>query len=214
MLNVSVLVLNKSWVAVHITPARRALTLLYLGAARAVHPVDYSLYAFEDWLELSQDGLGGRYIHSPTTRIRLPEVIQLNQFNGFVRHEARLSRLSILERDRHQCQYCGRVMPRSRLTIDHVIPQSRGGVETWDNLVTACMPCNVRKGNRTPEEAQMPLLRDPRRPSWLPRFGTRIPDDQLRVWRRFVVDGSAWHLPHVDDALDLGGLSMPLSAVE
>lgn len=214
MLNASVLVLNKSWVAVHITPARRALGLLYLGAARAVHPLDYSLYDFDDWVELSQDGLGGRYIHSPTTRLRLPEVILLNHFNGFVRHEARLSRLSILERDRYRCQYCGRVMPRSRLTIDHVIPQSRGGVESWDNLVAACMDCNVRKGSRTPEEAQMPLLRTPRRPAWLPRFGSRIPDDQLRIWRRFVVDGSPWRLPQADESDESDNVEQPLPAAE
>jgi len=181
-----VLVLNRSWVAVHIAPVRRALTLLYLGLARAVHPTEYSLHEFDEWLELSQDGLRGRYIHTPTLRIRVPEVILLKEFNGMIRHEAKFSRHSIFERDRNTCQYCGKTLPRSQLTLDHVLPQSRGGLETWENLVVACMRCNVRKGNLTPEEAGMTLLRKPCRPAWLPRFGARLPNDHLEVWRRFI----------------------------
>lgn len=187
-----VLVLNRSWVAVHITPVRRALTLLYLDLARAVHPTAYSLHEFDEWLELSQDGLGGRYIHTPTLRIRVPEVILLKEFNGMVRHEARFSRHSIFERDRNTCQYCGKVFPRSQLTLDHVLPQSRGGQETWENLVVACMRCNVRKGNLTPEEAGMTLLRKPSRPTWLPRFGMRFPNHHVQVWKRFV-DAKSLH---------------------
>ncbi len=191
MLEGSVLVLNKSWTAVHIAPVRRALSLLYLGAARAVHPHDYSLHDFEDWLVLSQDGLGGRYVYTPTTRIRIPEVILLTLFNGFIRHEVRFSRHSIFERDAGICQYCGKRFPKSQLTLDHVIPQSRRGADTWENLVVACLHCNVRKGNRTPEEAGMPLLRRPARPAWMPHFGARVPQDQLVVWQRFV-DASRW----------------------
>ncbi|MBN2307840.1 MAG: HNH endonuclease [Candidatus Hydrogenedentes bacterium] len=193
MVDGHVLVLNRLWVAVHITPARRALTLMYLGAARAVHPADYSLYAFDDWLELSQDGLGGRYVHTPSLRIRIPEVIQLTLFNGFVRHQVRFSRHNVFERDSSTCQYCGRRFPRSQLTIDHVIPQSRGGGETWENLVLACVECNVRKGNRTPEEAGMPLIRRPIRPAWMPHFGRRVPSGQLASWQRFV-DARQWGL--------------------
>ena len=73
-----------------------------------------------------------------------------------------LSRKNVLRRDRHRCQYC---RSNDRLTIDHVIPKSRGGKDTWENLVAACVPCNNRKGSRTPEEAGMPLLRKPFRPS-------------------------------------------------
>jgi 5-methylcytosine-specific restriction endonuclease McrA len=193
MLEGSVLVLNRSWVAVHIAPVRRALTLLYIDAARVVHPHDYSLHTFESWVTLSQNGLGGRYLHTPRTRIRVPEVVLLNVFNGFVRREVRLSRQGIVERDRHTCQYCGAELPRTKLTLDHVLPQSRGGIESWENLVLACLPCNVRKGNRTPEEAKMPLLKKPSKPAWLPQMGRRVPDDQLAVWRRFV-DAKQWGL--------------------
>jgi 5-methylcytosine-specific restriction endonuclease McrA len=189
-----VLVLNRSWIAIHIASVRRALTLLYVGSAHAVHPAEYSLHRFDEWLALSQNGLGGRYIHTPTLRVRVPEVVLLRQFNGFLRHEVRFTRQSLLERDNHVCQYCGKHFPRSQLTIDHVVPQSRGGEDSWENLTVACLKCNVRKGNRTPHEAGMPLLRKPRKPHWMPRLGARIPPEQLMVWRRFV-DTSYWTLP-------------------
>jgi 5-methylcytosine-specific restriction endonuclease McrA len=165
-----------------------------LGSARAVHPHDYSLYDFERWLVLSQDGLGGRYIHTTRFRVRVPEVILLGVFNGFIHHEAKFSRHSIFDRDNNTCMYCGKHMPKSQLTIDHVVPQSRGGNDTWENLVLACLTCNVRKGSRTPEEAGMPLVRRPSKPSWLPHFGARVPADQLQVWKRFV-DVTHWAPP-------------------
>lgn len=186
MLNGNVLVLNRSWVAVHIASAKRALTLLYVGSARAVHPHDYSLYEFEKWVDLSQDGLGGQYIYTPNFRIRVPEVILLGGFNDFIRREVRFSRQSVFERDANTCQYCRKHFPRSQLTIDHVVPQSRGGADAWDNLVVACLRCNIRKGNRTPDEAGMPLVRKPRKPAWLPHFGARLPDDLVSVWEHFV----------------------------
>lgn len=193
-----VLVLNRSWVAIHVSTVKRALSLLYQDLARAVHPVDYSLYDFDDWCELSERAgeiapelANGRYIHTPTMRIRVPEVILLNGFNGFVRREVRFSRRNIFERDRNTCQYCGRAFPKPDLTIDHVIPSSRGGTDTWENLVLACVKCNVKKANRTPDEARMPLVRKPVKPNWLPRFGTRAPASELTSWQRFV-DAAYW----------------------
>jgi 5-methylcytosine-specific restriction endonuclease McrA len=191
MLNGHVLVLNKSWLAVHVAPARRALSLMYAGAARAVHPHDYSVHGFDDWLELSKDGLGGHYVHTPSLRIRIPEVVILRDFNGFVRHRVRFCRQGVFDRDRNICQYCGKRLPRSHLTIDHVLPQSRGGGDTWDNLVLACLACNARKGNCTPEEARMELLHKPSKPAWLPHLGSRVPPEEFQVWRRFV-DTSRW----------------------
>ncbi len=193
-----VLVLNRSWMAIHVASVRRALCLLYQGHARAVHPVEFSLYDFDAWLELSRRSNGdGRYVHTPTLRIRIPDVILLTVFNGYVRHEVRFSRHSIFERDKNVCQYCGKSFPKSHLTIDHVIPQSRGGADTWENLVLACLACNVRKADRTPEEAHMPLIRRPVKPSWMPQLGSRIPGDQFAVWKKFV-DGTHWHLQFTD----------------
>lgn len=195
MLDAQVLVLNKSWVAVHVTPVKRALTLLFQGHARVVHPTDYSLYDFEDWCELSksrENFTNGRFIHTPTFQVRLPEVILLTAFNGFVRREVRLSRRNIFERDEHRCQYCGERHTKQDLTIDHVLPRSRGGEDTWENLVLACVQCNLRKSNRTPDEAHMRLLRKPVKPNWLPRFGVQIPRNELVSWQRFV-DLAYWN---------------------
>lgn len=191
MLESHVLVLNKSWVAVNVASVRRAMTLLYQGAARAVHPVDYSLYDFEDWCELAELRDSGRYITTPTLRLRVPEVILLTGFNGFFRQEVRFSRRNIFERDKNTCQYCNRRFSKTDLTIDHVVPRSKGGKDTWENLVLACVKCNVRKANRTPTQANMPLRRKPGKPTWLPRLGARVPLDELSSWQRFI-DTAYW----------------------
>ena len=167
------------------------MSLLYQGLARAVHPVDYTLYDFDHWCELSQRDPNGYFINTVQFRVRVPEVIILRVFNGFVRQEIRFSRRNIFERDKNTCQYCGRKMSKTELTLDHVIPRSRGGIDSWDNLVLACMHCNVKKGSRTPEEAQMPLIQKPIKPTWLPQLGTRLPTSQLISWQRFV-DTAYW----------------------
>lgn len=189
MLEGHTLVLNRSWVAIHVTPVRRALTLLYLGHARAVDPVNYNLHDFESWCALPKEIVGNghaRYVHTPSKAIAVPDVILASGFNGFIRHEVRFSRQSIFDRDGIQCQYCGKSFSRGHLTLDHVLPTSRGGDDSWDNLVVACHACNVRKADRTPDEAKMPLLRRPKKPAWIPHFGRRIPVQQVQVWERFV----------------------------
>ena len=197
MVDAQVLVLNRSWVAVNITSLKRALTLLFQGHARVVHPDNYALYAFEDWCELSESkeawGDGhDRFIATPSQQIRLPEVIVLSTFNGFVKREVRLSRKNIFERDGHRCQYCGKRFSKQDLTIDHVLPRSRGGRDTWENLVLACVKCNLKKSNRTPVEAGMKMLKQPAKPKWLPRFGAHVPREELVSWQRFV-DLAYWH---------------------
>lgn len=191
MVDGHVLVLNRSWVAINISTVRRAVTLLYQGVARAVHPIDYSLYDFENWCELSKAGQEGRYIHTPSISIRVPEVILLSAFNGFFRNEVRFSRRNIFERDKNSCQYCLKRFAKADLTIDHVVPQSKGGRDTWENLVLACVKCNVKKANRTPLEAGMPLKRQPVKPSWLPQLSSRVPPGEFTSWQRFV-DAAYW----------------------
>lgn len=195
MMNAYVLVLNRSWVAVNVTSARRALTLLFQGQARVVHPDNYQLYDFADWCALSRmkdHFTNGRFVHTPHFQIRLPEVILLNVFNDFIKREVHLSRHNVFERDQHRCQYCGRRLPKTELTLDHVLPRSRGGRDTWDNLVLACLKCNLKKSNRTPEEAGMKIMRAPRAPRWLPNFGMQIPKGDLIGWQRFV-DLAYWN---------------------
>ncbi len=191
MVDGQVLVLNKSWVAVNVASVRRAIGLLYQDLARAVHPDDYSLYDFENWCELSELLSEGRYLHTPSLKVRIPEVILLNGFNGFFHKEVRFSRRNIFERDKNTCQYCARKFAKSDLTIDHVVPRSKGGHDTWGNLVLACVKCNVRKGDRTPREAGMPLIRKPVKPHWLPTLGARMPMSKITSWQRFL-DAAYW----------------------
>ena len=186
----AVLVLNNLYQAVQITTTRRAFRLFYAGRARAVDS-DFRTYDFDNWCDLSRMTQSGHFIHTVSFRIRVPEVILLKVYNGFVQHDIRFSRRNIFERDKNTCQYCGHRIPKAELTIDHVVPRSRGGYDCWENLVLACMTCNVHKANRTPDEAHMPLIRKPTKPTWLPQLGMRVPTSQLISWQRFV-DTAYW----------------------
>ena len=97
----------------------------------------------------------------------------------------RLSRRNIFLRDEHTCQYCG---SRKDLTLDHVLPRSRGGTSTWENLVACCRECNLAKGRRTPEEAKMPLRRQPVRPTWTVVVQLTGVHDPLPAWEPFLGD--------------------------
>lgn len=138
-----VLVLNASYEPINICAARRALVLVLKGVASA-------------------EEVSAHNIHSARTSTRLPSVIRLLEYRRIPHQTRALSRKNILMRDRYTCQYCHRVMPSGELTLDHVIPRSRAGESSWENLVACCHPCNNKKGNRTPEEAGMKLSRAPR----------------------------------------------------
>ncbi len=107
------------------------------------------------------------FVHSPRSASQLPAVCRLKRYIHVPRHPVRLSREGVLARDGGCCQYCSVRLTRTTFTLDHVLPRSRNGRDTWDNLVAACSPCNRQKGDRTPEEAGMALLSTPYRPRWL-----------------------------------------------
>ncbi len=142
-LHTPVLVLNASYEPINICAARRALVLVLKGVAT---PEEYSSVV----------------LRSPRQELPLPSVIRLLEYRRIPHQTRALSRKNILMRDRYTCQYCLRTLPSSELTLDHVIPRSRSGETTWENLVACCHDCNNLKGNRTPEEAGMRLARPPR----------------------------------------------------
>jgi 5-methylcytosine-specific restriction endonuclease McrA len=191
-----VLVLNRSWVAVNVATVRRALILLYCDVARVVLPEDYSTYSFGEWLEVSArsngngNGNGNGHIHSARLRICVPEVIVLADFNGRFAKEVRCTRRHIFERDGNVCQYCGRKREPRELTLDHVVPRSRGGSSSWENIVIACLDCNSRKGDRLPQESGMRLLTKPVKPGWATRVGLKVGPLRRASWARFLQDGS------------------------
>jgi 5-methylcytosine-specific restriction endonuclease McrA len=186
VLSDKVLVLNRSWVAVNVATVRRALTLVYQDVARIVAPDDYATYDFEGWIEASQAAKLGRRIQSATYSFCVPEVIVLSTFNGRFSKEVRFSRRNIFERDENTCQYCGKRYDRSELTLDHVTPRSRGGTSTWNNIVLACIRCNMRKGDRLLTELNMKLLRKPVKPQWATRVGVKLGRAYKRSWERFL----------------------------
>jgi 5-methylcytosine-specific restriction endonuclease McrA len=143
-MNGHVLVLNQDYGAITVCSVRRAFVLVLMQKAELV------------------EAISERFIRSPSSRYPWPSIIRLKRYVPIPFRRVMLSRANVHRRDRHQCQYCGR---RDKLTIDHVVPKSRGGRDAWDNLVTACVPCNNKKGNRTPDEAGIVLRRRPFRPS-------------------------------------------------
>lgn len=194
MLSSSVLVLNRSFFPIHITTAKRAFCMLYSGIARAVDH-EYRTFDFESWTQLSVAvndetvGLVGKII-------RVPRVIALTAYDRLPKRNIRFSRINILIRDRHTCQYCGKRMPRSRLNLDHVVPRSRGGKTTWENVVTSCHACNRQKGGRLPEEAGLKLIRHPFRPKVAPLLDGSLGPVKYEEWRPFfnIIDFSYWNV--------------------
>lgn len=191
LLNQSVLVLNRHWTAVHVTSARRALVLLYGESARVVMD-DYSTHDFESWRELSTVMESVKKITTPSFELAVPEVIMLTDFNRFPPRQLKFSRRNIYVRDNHQCQYCGKVPKKEELTIDHVIPRSKGGKTTWENVVLACIRCNMKKGSKLLQEAGLKLLNEPVRPDWLAsaKVGGGFAPGSL--WQKFV-DNAYWN---------------------
>ena len=187
-LNDHVLVLNKSWAPVDIATARRALCLVFNDQAYALDQ-RFQTYDFASWRELSAYvEKNRRVIFTPTYQIAVPYVIVLRGYNRMPSRKVRLSRRNVFARDSGICQYCGRKPPRDEFSIDHVVPRSRGGRSTWTNLVLACTDCNMKKDNRTPEEAGMKLLVKPAVPRWPFVGSVRIDKAGLDFWSSFVTD--------------------------
>ena len=191
VLHSKVLVLNRSYLPVHITSVRRALTLLYCEVALAVDG-EYRTFDFGSWMRLSPEG---DTIGLVDRAMRLPRVILLRGFDRVPRREVRFRRFNVYARDRGQGQYCGRRFPRSELNLDHVVPRSRGGASAWENVVCSCVGCNRTKGNRTPSEAGMRLVRSPYRPQWTPFVVDTYRQRRHADWLPFltVADGNGEH---------------------
>jgi 5-methylcytosine-specific restriction endonuclease McrA len=193
MLNTHALVLNRSYRPVHVTSVRRALTLLYQGVAKALDD-QFQLYDFADWAALSAAGHDS--ISTVQRRLRVPRVVVLSTYDHLPKGRVRFSRVNIYARDRDTCQYCARTLPRGELNLDHVVPRAQGGRTNWENVVCSCVPCNLRKGGRTPEQAGLVLLNRPVRPRWTPLFRGAMRRVSYREWQPFLsfTDASYWNV--------------------
>jgi 5-methylcytosine-specific restriction endonuclease McrA len=138
------------WMAPHkVISWQRAIVLSFLGKVEVITEYD-------------------EVIRSPSVALRAPAVVRMRRAHVPHKTSIRFCRANVFRRDELTCQYCGEIFPACDLTFDHVMPRSRGGLTEWTNIVTCCRPCNDRKRDRTPEQAEMKLLRRPVKPKWLP----------------------------------------------
>jgi 5-methylcytosine-specific restriction endonuclease McrA len=165
MINQRVLVLNQNYEPLSVCTVKRAVVLTFLGKADIVETCD------------------GKKIRSPSTVFPLPSVVRLGFYVRVPGKRIMLSRKNILKRDGHRCQYCGTT--NGPLTVDHLLPKIYGGKDSWENLVCACTRCNSIKGDKTPEQAGLKLLRRPRKPNHITFIQQFVGISDQR-WRRYL----------------------------
>lgn len=162
-----VLVLNKNYAPVHIITWQKCMCLLMKDHAHALDR-EFLAYTFDDWAKFSRKCLSDyEKVNSVSCSIAIPEIIVLLYYNRLPMREVKFSRQSVFARDKYICQYCKKMFGKDDLTIDHILPRSKGGLTVWDNIVTCCMDCNARKADRT----------------------------LLEVRERYPQDGNRWYLP-------------------
>lgn len=192
------LVLNRNYMAVRVTSAKRAFSLLYRDMAEVIHVEDgqYLSYDFASWVEVSD--LKQRFepdrhdwVRTVKLNIVVPRIIRLTLYDRLPKKDVKFNRRNIFARDGNHCQYCGRKFPTSELSLDHVVPRSQGGKTTWDNIVCSCLKCNVKKGGRTPEEAHMALITKPVKPRRSPAISIELSSNRYRSWKQFL-DHAYW----------------------
>ena len=188
-----VLVLNRGYAATRAVPVRQAFVLLFRDVAEVISVTDgrWEQFNLSSWLEVADlqrryEAEAHEWVRTASSYVAVPRIIRVHCCTRMPDHHVRLNRRNLYARDRNTCQYCGKRYPTSELSIDHVLPQSRGGENSWSNLVCACVRCNARKGNKTPGEARMTLIRKPRRPRTCPDRSIRLRRRHYEAWRVFL----------------------------
>ncbi|MBN2448471.1 MAG: HNH endonuclease [Phycisphaerae bacterium] len=199
-LSASVLVLNRMYMAVRVVNARRAMSFLYRDMAEVVAVEDdqFLSYDFNDWVEVSEakrefEPEQHDWIRTIRFQIAVPKIVRLLGYDKLPKSNVKLNRRNVFARDQNSCQYCGKRFPTSELSLDHVLPRSQGGGISWENIVCACVTCNVRKGGRTPAQANMHLIRPARRPKRSPVLTIKLSDAKYASWKQFL-DFAYWNV--------------------
>jgi 5-methylcytosine-specific restriction endonuclease McrA len=202
-LSANVLVLNKFYQAIRVINVKRAFSLLCKELAEVVHieadaagRTQWQNLKFDDWRELSQlkyefEPEGYEWIHTVRFQVAVPRIIRLLGYDKLPRQDVKFNRRNIYARDGSRCQYCGKKMPTTELSLDHVIPRSQGGRASWENIVCCCIKCNVKKGGRTPVQAHMHLITKPIKPKRSPVINIRLADERYSSWKQFL-DNAYW----------------------
>lgn len=192
-----VLVLNKSWVPVHIINFKRCMILLCTDAAYALDH-DYIAYNFDNWLNFSLTKHPFKELHTPSRAIALPEVITLTRYNRLPMGDVKFSRESVFTRDKCRCGYCGKKFPRNELTLDHILPRSKGGQTTWNNIISCCRSCNSFKSDKSLKECNLKLRFKPHEPKWM--------DPIMKLYKKCRACKSWEHFLHRIDIYDENGM--------
>ena len=197
------LVLNKNFTAIHIVSWEKSMSLIFQGAAEAVDE-NLQAYNFADWCELSALMATGKFVHTTTMRIAVPEVIRLTRYDRLPKRDVKFTRSAIYTHYSNTCCYCGGKFSTKELNLDHVVPRTKGGRTDWNNIVLSCVLCNTIKDDRLLGDAvypkshpragqKMKLLVKPSRPNWSgPRTMTvQAPLPMPVSWQR-LLDEKYW----------------------
>jgi 5-methylcytosine-specific restriction endonuclease McrA len=181
------LVLNRGWTPIQVTSAREAICMVAKGVALIIEPGTYATHDLLTWNDVSRARarFDGEMIRSARLALVPPEVILLKTYPGQGVRSVVFSRKNLFKRDRLTCQYCGLQPGPESLTIEHIVPRSKGGLSTWENCVLACIPCNKQKADRTPEQAGLKLRTTPRKPSWKSLVHV-APRERRESWEAFL----------------------------
>lgn len=163
----SVLLLNASYEPLKIISWQRAVSLFFLGKVEVIEEYQHD-------------------IRSVSLVIKAPAVVRLLNYVRLGRRSPVLSRANLLARDNFKCQYCGISLTASSATLDHVVPRSKGGKKSWENMVCACVSCNVKKGNKSLKQSRMKLIKEPLKPEWLPILQIRLDGKVPECWQDFL----------------------------
>ncbi len=180
------LILNKSWVPIRVTTVGDALSKMFEGSAKAVDE-NYMTYDFDSWAELHAKE-HEPFVTTASSKIKVPEVIVLALYNDIPDRRLAFSRANLYKRDKYTCQYCGVMPDLKELTIEHIVPRSKGGQSTWLNCVLACWKCNAKKADKTAEEVGLKLRCKPHKPTWTPRLVLAKVKNTPKNWEKFVSD--------------------------
>lgn len=197
-LDCNVLVLNKHYMAVRIVGARRAFSLLCRQLAEVIscEKEIYSNYDFNSWCDVSQyhrsfEPASHDWVSTVNFHVAVPRIIRLLFYDRLPRSEVKFNRRNIFARDKNSCQYCGKKFSTRELSLDHIVPRSMGGIASWTNLVCACLKCNIKKGGRTPKQANMKLINKPEKPRKNPVIHIHLGHSRYHSWKQFL-DSAYW----------------------
>lgn len=190
ILNQPVLALNQNWVPIDIYRVKRAISQVFDDKALIIDPESFVPHTFQEWTQRDIDS--NQTLKAGPIDLEVPEVITLKDFSDYPSDKTvSFNRANIYKRDNYTCQYCGGTPGTKELSIDHVVPRSRGGKTTWKNCVIACTDCNFEKSDNLPSECGMTLLTEPYEPDWSIKYSLqrKYPPES---WQNFI-DEVYWY---------------------